>query len=196
MNRTATIAAALLGALAATPALAHTGVGPTHGLGAGFLHPLAGLDHLLAMVAIGVLAAQQGGRSRWALPAIFVAMMIVGGGVALAGIGLPLVEIGIVGSLLLLGGLIALGRKLATPVALLLAGGVAVFHGHAHGAEIPALASALPYFLGFAAVSVALHGLGFAATRAVERLAASEATSAIRTGGAAIAATGALLLVS
>lgn len=187
-------AVALLLAALAGPALAHTGAGSTSGFAAGLHHPMGGLDHLLAMVAVGVLAAQLGGRALWAVPAAFVGMMLVGGLAAMAGIGLPLVELGIAGSVVILGAVIALGRRLPLAGAVALAGVLAVFHGHAHGLEMPAAASGLAYAAGFALATATLHvaglGLGLGARTLSER--AGRALLAI--GGAGVSAAGLALL--
>ena len=96
-----------LSVLFATPALAHTGAGSVSGFASGFSHPMGGLDHLLAMIAVGVLAAQQGGKAVWLLPVSFVTMMVVGGALGIAGVAMPFVELGIVGSVIVLGAVIA-----------------------------------------------------------------------------------------
>jgi urease accessory protein len=149
-------------ALAATamPALAHTGVGATSGLAAGFTHPLLGLDHLLAMIAVGLFAASRGGKALWLVPLAFVAMMAASGLLAMAGIGLPMVELGIALSVVVLGAAVALRLSLPVAGAVALAGVFALFHGHAHGAEMPAGASALTYALGFVLATAMLHAVG------------------------------------
>jgi urease accessory protein len=150
---------ALAAMLAASPAYAHTGFHAS-GFSAGVLHPLTGLDHALAMVAVGLFAAMLGGRALWAVPGSFVAMMLIGGALGVAGVAVPAVEIGIAVSVLVLGFVVALGRSWSLGSAMALAGGFAVFHGYAHGAEIPAGAGALSYSLGFAAASAVLHLAG------------------------------------
>ena len=149
-------------ALAATamPALAHTGVGATSGLAAGFTHPLLGLDHLLAMIAVGLFAASRGGKALWLVPLAFVAMMAAGGLLAMAGIGLPMVELGIALSVVVLGAAVALRLSLPVAGAMALVGAFALFHGHAHGAEMPAGASAMSYALGFVLATAMLHAVG------------------------------------
>ena len=141
----------ILGTLfvAATPALAHTGVGSVSGFSAGFGHPIGGLDHVLAMVAVGILAAQLGGKSAWLVPASFVTMMVIGGILGINGVHVPFVELGIVGSVIILGAVIALGRELPMGLAMALVGLFAIFHGHAHGTEMPMDASGLEYAFGF-----------------------------------------------
>jgi len=140
-------------------AFAHPGHG-TSGLVSGLSHPLFGLDHLLAMVAVGLCAAKLGGTARWLLPVLFVSIMVLGGGVAIAGMHLPGVELGIVASVIVLGMLLIFARSGAKVPAALLVSGFALFHGYAHGAEMPAAAGAATYALGFAFATAALHGLG------------------------------------
>ena len=173
--------------LLAGAAEAHTGHGGASGLVAGFGHPLGGLDHMLAMIAVGVLGFQSGGRAKWALPIAFVAMMVAGGMLGLGGIGLPLVELGIVGSAIVLGLVIALGRKLPVAVAAPMVGAFAVFHGHAHGAEMPVGASVWEFGAGFVAATLLLQGAGIALAKSVEKTAPQFASVATRVGGAAIA---------
>jgi len=146
--------------LAATPALAHTGHADGAGLVTGLLHPFAGLDHLLAMVAVGLWAARIGGRGRWLLPAVFVAVMTAGVGLALAGLSVPWTEPGIAASVLLLGLAVAFAAH-APPGAA--AGAVAVFalwHGAAHGYEVPVAATPALYAAGVALATAVLHGCG------------------------------------
>jgi urease accessory protein len=146
----------------AGPALAHTGVGAVHGFGAGLMHPLTGLDHLLAMVAVGLWAGLVGGRARWAYPLAFVAMMIAAGLWGMSGSSLPGVETGIAVSVVILG--LAIALKAAPPLAAGTAACAifAIFHGHAHGAELPEGASSLGYAAGFVLSTAALHGVGLA----------------------------------
>lgn len=155
-------------ALAAFPALAHTG----HGIGgfaSGAAHPFLGLDHLLAMVMVGLWAAQQ--QDLWrrlAPPLAFVAAMAVGGYLGQAGVALPQVETGIALSVLGLGLLTAFAVRLPLAASLAVIGGFALFHGHAHGAEMPAVAL-WTYMPGFILSTAALHALGyFSASRALD----------------------------
>ncbi|MBY4895781.1 HupE/UreJ family protein [Cupriavidus sp. AU9028] len=181
-------------------ALAHPGheaadVGAS--LWAGLLHPLTGADHLLAMVAVGVwsaLAMRDGGVLR--LPAAFVTLMLVGAGLGMAGMTLPLVEPMIAASLLVLGLLIALRAQLPAGAGLLLVGGFALFHGHAHGAELPSEAAAmravLAYVGGFAASTAALHLAGIGAGSLLRR----HAPWIARAAGAGVAAYGVGLMLA
>lgn len=136
---------------------AHPGHG-AHDLVAGAVHPFLGADHLLAMLAVGLLAAQLGGRSRWAVPAAFVASLAVGAMAGAAGFSLPGVEHAIALSVLILGAIIAFATRLSLPAAAAFAAVCGAFHGLAHGVEMPA-DSAL-YGAGFVLASTALHALG------------------------------------
>jgi urease accessory protein len=139
---------------------AHTGVGSTIGFTHGFLHPLSGIDHMLAMVAVGLFAARLGGRALWLVPSTFVAMMAVGGILGINAIPVPFVEIGIALSVLVLGAAVALDFSLPTAAAMALVGVFAIFHGHAHGAEMPETASGLTYGIGFMLATALLHVVG------------------------------------
>lgn len=153
-------AAAFLSALLhPTAAFAHFGSAGT-GFLTGFFHPVLGLDHLLAMVSVGILSAQMGGRAVWAVPATFVLVMAVGGALGAVGAPVPLVEYGIVISVIALGAAIASGEKMAPKVGYGFVGMFAIFHGHAHGAEIPAIAQPLLYTAGFMLSTACLHLIG------------------------------------
>jgi urease accessory protein len=173
MSRIAYLSAAAAVALMPSLAFAHTAVGPTTGFAPGFLHPLGGIDHMLVMIAVGIYAAQLGGRALWVVPTSFVALMIVGGALGMGGLGLPFVEIGIALSVVALGGAVALGIDMPTAAAAALVGVFALFHGHAHGTEMPETASGLAYGAGFVAATAMLHlagiavGLGFGRARGV-----------------------------
>ncbi len=140
MFRLLSLAAALLTA-AATAAHAHTGVGSTAGLLHGFAHPLGGIDHVLVMVAVGLFAAQLGGPALWLVPLSFVSLMILGGIFGMAAVGLPFVEIGIGLSVVVLGFAVAFRLHIPIALAMALVGLFAIFHGYAHGAEMPESAS-------------------------------------------------------
>ena len=143
-------------------ALAHGEGAHSHGAGliAGLAHPFSGLDHLLAMVAVGLWAAQKGGRALWILPLAFVGMMVLGG--ALGGLGISLlgIETGIVLSVMVLGLLVALQSRWALPLAGSMVGLFAMFHGMAHGVEMPNAASPWAYGLGMMAATAFLHATG------------------------------------
>lgn len=181
------IASALAG-----PALAHTGVGAVHGFGAGLMHPLFGLDHLLAMVAVGLWAGLTGGRARLAYPLAFVGMMVLSGLWGMSGAALPGVEIGIAVSVVVLG--LAIALRATPPLA---AGAAAcaifaIFHGHAHGAELPQGSSGLGYALGFVLATAALHGAGLA----LAELLAARAPLLARVAGGGLALAGVAILAS
>lgn len=160
-------------ALALVPgaALAHTGVGIEHDFAHGFMHPIGGIDHILAMVAVGVFAFVLGGRALYLVPLAFVGMMVVGFGLGLAQVDVPFVELGIALSSVVIGSVAALGRPLPVVAAAALVGLFAVFHGVAHGAEMPADAAGWQYALGFVAATALLHLVGIAAALGVSRLA-------------------------
>lgn len=156
--KTPLIAAGL--ALMPAAALAHPGHGPEAGAFAhGLLHPLTGLDHLLAMVAVGLWAALAGGRALWALPLAFVAAMLAGFGLGAAGIALPAVEPAILASVVVIGALVALAVRLPLPAAVALVALFGLAHGHAHGTEGPA-AGLAGYAAGFTLATAALHAAG------------------------------------
>lgn len=144
-------------------ASAHTGDHTTFtGFSGGLAHPLLGLDHLLAMIAIGLWAAQQGGRATWAVPAAFVGAMALGGGLAWSGIALAHAETGIALSVLVLGLLVATRRRWTLAAGMAIAAAFALFHGYAHGLEMPQAASPVLYGLGFVLATACLHGVGIA----------------------------------
>jgi urease accessory protein len=195
MNRPTRIiaCAAVMGVALAAPAFAHTGVGAHgHGFAAGFLHPLMGLDHMLAMLGVGVWAAQLGKRATWLVPAAFVAVMIAGAGLALSGAALPMVEFGVAGSVLVIGAMIAFGTRLPVGVAMGLVGLFALFHGHAHGTELPGFAHPAAYGAGFVAATALLHAGGVGIVWAVRKHAAK---LPFRVAGAMMAAVGGGLLL-
>jgi len=150
--------------LFAGTASAHTGDHAATGFAGGLTHPLLGLDHLLAMVAIGLWAAQQGGRALWAVPAAFVGAMGLGGVLAWSGGVLPHVETVIALSVLVLGLLIATRRRWAVTTGMMIAAVFALFHGYAHGLEMPQAASPTLYAVGFVLATVCLHGGGIASS--------------------------------
>lgn len=179
---------------AVSGAEAHVGAGAVSGTLAGFVHPIGGLDHVLAMIAVGVLAAQQGARSLWLVPLTFVAMMLVGGALGFAGIAVPFVEQGIVGSIIILGLAVAWGRALSAPLAMAMVGIFAVFHGHAHGTEMPIDVSGALYALGFASATAVLHLAGIGSAFSLQKCATQVAAVLVRTSGGAIATLGMMML--
>lgn len=173
-----------------TAAFAHAGNGDTAGLVHGFMHPIGGLDHILAMVAVGVFAVVLGGRALWLVPASFVAMMVVGFGLGVSGIALPGVELGIALSSIIIGGAAALGRPMPVAAAMALAGVFAVFHGHAHGAEMPARALGFEYAAGFVLATAALHLAGIGAALGASRLVGRYGRTAAQVAGGLFAVGG------
>ncbi|MFE1601573.1 HupE/UreJ family protein [Methylobacterium sp. ID0610] len=181
------LAAALL--LLPQAALAHPGHVEAAGFPHGFAHPLGGADHVLAMLAVGLLAALRGGRALWAVPAAFLGMMILGGALGVAGIGLPFVETGIGLSIVAFGLAAAFGLGLPVAALAALVGAFAVFHGYAHGAEMPETASGLGYGAGFVAATALLHGAGLGLGLVAGRLRAAAPVA-----GAAVALSGVAVL--
>lgn len=159
----------LVGASLPSFAFAHVGTGEAGGFMHGLMHPFSGLDHVCAMLAVGLWAAQTGGRSLLFIPIIFSGTMLLGGVVGMVGVGLPFSEWGIALSVLVLGGLVAASVRLS----LWLSGGLlalfALCHGYAHGAEMPESVSALAYALGFMMATLALHITGVGAGIAIQR---------------------------
>ena len=188
LTRVAAVAAFVL---LPTAALAHPGHG-ADGFAHGFAHPLGGLDHVLAMAAVGLYAALLGGRALWLVPASFVGMMAVGGALGMARVALPYTEIVIALSVVALGLAITLRANLPIIVAMALTGAFAIFHGHAHGAEMPADAAGLSYATGFLLATVLLHGVGIAFGLATSRFGWRVAQAA----GGAIALAGIALLLA
>lgn len=194
MRSTFAILAGLGAALAAAPASAHTGHG-LDGFAAGFAHPFGGIDHLLAMIAVGAWAAQQGGRAVWALPAAFVGVMGVGGSLGLSGFALAGTESVIVASVLVLGAVVAAAAKLPLAIAAPIVGAFALFHGLAHGAELPEAANAPAYAAAFVLATALLHAGGIAlalALRGAKPRLALRALGAAQVGAGVLLATGAI----
>jgi urease accessory protein len=155
------LVAVSLAALAA-PALAHVQTGQAAGFLTGLAHPVSGLDHVLAMVAVGLWGAQLGAPAIWLLPVTFPIVMALGGFLGLLGVPLPGVEAGIAASAILLGAAVMTERRLPLFAAAALVGFFAVFHGHAHGTELPPGQSGLLYSLGFVVATGCLHAVGIA----------------------------------
>ena len=149
-------------ALSPTLAFAHTGIGHTAALFHGFEHPIGGIDHVLAMVAVGVFAFVLGGRALWLVPLSFVGMMVAGFALGIAQVEVPFVELGIALSSVVIGAAAALGRPMPVALAMSLVGVFATFHGHAHGTELPQAADPVAYSLGFVVATGLLHLGGIA----------------------------------
>jgi len=148
--------------LAPATVLAHNSGGVAGGFASGFMHPLTGIDHILAMVAVGIWGAQLGAPAIWALPVAFPLVMSVGGAMGVRGVPLPGVEIGIAASALLLGLMIFSESRPSLLAAALLVGFFAIFHGYAHGKELPHAANPLAYGVGFVLATGLLHVSGIA----------------------------------
>lgn len=162
------------------------------GFMSGFNHPVLGFDHLLAMLSVGMLSTQLGGRAIWTVPLAFVTFMLVGGILGLYAIAVPFVEIGIALSVLLLGLAIAFDRQIPLLFAMAFVGVFAIFHGHAHGAEMPALASPVLYALGFLFGTAVIHLGGVMIGLGMQRMTGQR--NLMRVTGVAIAAMGGYLL--
>jgi len=173
-----------------TFAHAHVGVGDTSGFSHGFGHPLGGMDHLLAMLAVGLWAAQTGGRALWAVPLTFVGVMAAGGALGMAGVHLPMVETGILLSVLTLGVFIAAAVRLPLAASMLIVGLFALCHGHAHGAEMPETAAGLAYGAGFVLATALLHAAGIGLGIGIQKAATPKF---VRVAGGVIALGGAYL---
>lgn len=191
INRYIACFSTLVGIAAAPVAQAHALASDIPGFLAGFSHPVLALDHVLAMVAVGLWATQQQGRSPvWPLPVVFVAVMTLGAVSAQWGLVLPMVEAGIMSSLVVLGLLLALVIRPQVMIGMALVALFAAFHGFAHGAEMPHSASATLYGLGFVTATAALHLVGIVLGN---RLKGAAGAMLLRFGGGAVA-TGSILL--
>jgi urease accessory protein len=195
-SRSASLRIGLSALLTSVPALAsaHTGVGSTLGFAHGFAHPIGGVDHVLAMVAVGIFAANLGGRALWAVPLTFMALMAVGGGFGMAGMPLPFVEIGIALSIVVLGLAVAIRFEWPVAAAMALVGLFAVFHGHAHGTEMPVDASGAAYALGFVIATGLLHLAGVAVGLGIGKAGVRYSSRITQAGGVAVAFAGILVL--
>lgn len=187
MNKRILIAAAALMASAA-PAFAHLNPQEHGSFAAGFSHPLFGLDHILVMVAVGLWAAQIGGRALWAVPTAFVAMMAVGFALTTAGIDLPFVEPAILASVVALGLLVAMAVRLDAAASAAVVGLFALFHGHAHGGELGS-AGTLPFAVGFMIATAALHTAGIGLGVMLGRLSGGGTLARVLGGITALAGT-------
>jgi len=186
MKRLPMLVAVLATVLMASPAFAHVGVGETSTFGAGFGHPMSGLDHVTVMIAVGLWAALKGGRALWLWPATFVGIMLGGGGLGMAHVALPFVEPGILASVVALGLLVALAVDLPLWTGAVIIGLFAILHGHAHGTEVAAGVNGVEYMAGFALATAALHVLGLGTALLLAR----RYRDLVRLAGAACAAIG------
>lgn len=154
------LAAAAVAAMLASPAAAHSGTGLPGGFVSGFVHPFSGSDHLLAMVSVGLWGAFLGRPLIVVLPVIFPTVMAFGGALGIAGVPLPSVETGIAVSVLVLGAMIALAVRAPVWLASIIVAVFAVFHGYAHGQELPSAADPVGYSVGFVLATGLLHVVG------------------------------------
>jgi urease accessory protein len=179
--------------LAPLPAWAHVQQGQAAGFLNGLRHPVSGLDHVLAMVAVGLWGAQLGAPAIWLLPVTFPLVMAFGGFLGLVGVPLPGVEVGVAASAILLGSMVAAEARPPLGLAAAVVAFFAVFHGHAHGTELPAGQSGLLYSVGFVIATGCLHATGIA-VGLIHRWAWGR--TALRIAGATVAAAGVYFLLS
>ncbi|RWA71684.1 HupE/UreJ family protein [Mesorhizobium sp.] len=197
MNRMLSIltrlAPAAAAALMPSLAFAHSGGSHVHGLLSGLQHPLAGIDHLLAMLAVGVIAARTGGRAAILMPACFIAAMVAGAVLGTAGIGLPSLESGIALSLVVFGAMVALAKPVPPAFAATLAALFGLFHGNAHGLEIPETVGGMAYAIGFLASTSVLHATGVLAALTLRSRPAAIRAAGIGTSLVGVALTAQLI---
>jgi urease accessory protein len=184
MKRAALSAILLLAA--EMPAYAHVGIGTTSSFTAGFIHPISGFDHMTVMIAVGLWAALKGGKAIWAWPLAFVGVMLAGGAIGMLHVPVPFVEPGILASVVALGLAVALAIDLPVSTGIAIIGLFALFHGDAHGTEVPENAGGLEYMAGFAVATAVLHAVGIAAGLAL----GMRFRGLARAAGAACAAVG------
>jgi len=174
-------------------AFAHTGEGAVGGFISGLFHPVLGLDHVIAMVAVGLWGAFLGMPAIWLLPVVFPLVMAFGGILGILGVPVPAVEIGIAVSAIALGALVAFAARPPIWIAAIIVGIFAIFHGHAHGTELPEAANALAYSLGFVLATGILHATGIAFGLLTKWPAGRVA---VRSGGVIISILGCMFLVA
>lgn len=162
------------------------------GLASGVTHPLLGWDHVLAMVAVGIISTQIGGRAIWKVPATFVSFMVVGGLLATSGFAMPIAQTGIALSVLIFGVVIAFSKKIPINAATVCVALFAIFHGHTHGEEIPLIASPALYTAGFVLSTTALHIMGVLIGHAARKT--KRTLALLRYAGAGVSLIGLLFL--
>jgi urease accessory protein len=187
LGRSILVVAALI---VATPATAHTG-DVAGGFAGGFAHPLFGPDHIVAMVAVGLWGAFLGAPAIWLLPIVFPLVMAFGGVLGIAGVPLPYVEVGIAISAIVLGAMVAIAAKPPLWFAAILVGAFAIFHGHAHGTELPAASDATAFAIGFVVATGLLHLCGIAFGRLAQT---RRGSLAVQAAGVSIALAGLVFL--
>lgn len=191
MNRTTKIMLALALTALATPALAHSGEGIQGGFISGLTHPIFGWDHVVAMVGVGLWGAVLGGSAIWLLPIVFPLVMAIGAALGIAGVTVPFIEPGIALSGVVLGLLVVFFVRAPLAVAAVIVGFFAIFHGYAHGTELPGAANPIAYGVGFVISTGILHAIGIA----FGSLTKSDIGKwAVRAGGGVIALVGAAFL--
>ncbi|WP_421858484.1 HupE/UreJ family protein [Oricola sp.] len=190
------LAVAALLVATASPAFAHLDPGEHGSIAAGFSHPLFGVDHILAMVAVGLWAALLGGRAIWAVPVTFVSLMTAGFAASFVGMPLPYVEPAILASIVAFGLLIAIAAPIPVGLVLAVTGFFAIFHGYAHGSELGS-AGAFAFGAGFIVATSLLHVAGVAVGAGLMKLLAGNAgRTALRIAGGATAAYGMALAIA
>ena len=194
MKRAAVTAFVVFFVFAPAAALAHPGHDGAGGLLHGFVHPVTGIDHVLAMIAVGLLAAQYGGRALWLVPTSFLVAMAAAGAIGMAGIPVQIVEAGIGLSVVVLGLMIAFQIKPPTLVAMVVVGFFALFHGYAHGSEMPNGLAGLSFAAGFLVATALLLGAGVGLGLLLQRRTLSRRL--IQAGGGAMALVGIAVLAS
>lgn len=175
-----------------TPALAHEGGGISGSFASGFLHPVTGPDHVAAMVAVGLWGAFLGMPAMWILPIVFPLVMAFGGVLGILGVPLPYVETGIATSAIILGLAVALALRPPLWIAAVLVGAFAIFHGHAHGTELPEAANPVAFGIAFVVATGLLHLSGIAFGLLSKW---PQGRLAVRTGGGLIAVAGLFFLL-
>jgi len=178
------------------PAFAHIGHGHAGGFVHGFMHPVGGLDHVLVMVAVGLYAVRLGGCALWLMPATFIAVMAFGGLLGTFRIADPFFEIGVAMSVVVLGLAVALRVNLPKITAIAVVGLIAIFHGYAHGAEMPGDVSGPAYAAGFMLATVLLHGAGIALGLLMGHLRDFVRRRAMQLTGSAMALAGVAMLAA
>lgn len=175
-------------------ASAHVELSDAHNTLHGFVHPLTGIDHILAMVIVGLLAANLGGRALLSVPLSFIAMMMLGAFFGVSSFSFPFNETGIAVSVLVLGTLLAVGSRPPVALAMALVGTFAIFHGYAHGVEMPVDASGLFFSLGFVVATALLHCVGMGLGLFIQQILPELAELLVKIGGSAVAVTGLALM--
>ena len=194
MKRAAVTTFVIFFVFAPAAGLAHPGHDGAGGLAHGFVHPLTGIDHVLAMIAVGVLAAQYGGRALWLVPMSFLVAMAAAGAIGMAGIPVQIVEAGIGLSVVVLGLMIAFQIRPPTLVAMVVVGFFALFHGYAHGSEMLGGLAGLSFAAGFIGATALLLGAGVGLGLLLQRRTLSRRL--IQAGGGAMALVGIAVLAN